>query len=116
MGGRPDTDLPPGSGGIGCELLAGIISGGAGRLAITMWGYPFWSFAPLAVVLWFGPITLGANPRRLAACLFGIFLMIPLAYLTPDIAEPLLRDRGKATQFPGPTVAAHVTRAWRETY
>jgi len=101
---------------LGPFLLTTIISVAAGRLAITMWGYPFWSFAPLAVVLWFGPITVGANQRRLAACLFGIFLMMPLAYLTAEIVEPLLRDRGKATQFPGPTVAAHVTRAWRETY
>jgi hypothetical protein len=46
---------------LGPFLVTTIVAAVLGRLPIAMWGYPLWSFAPLAVLLWFGPIA----PRRL---------------------------------------------------
>jgi hypothetical protein len=41
---------------------------------------------------------------------------MPLAYLIVEGLEPLVRDRPKATQFPGRQVAAAVTQRWREKF
>ena len=86
----------------------------SGRLPVTMWAYPFWSFAPLAVLLWLGP---AADDRRLRA--FGIgfitlFVAWPLMYIAVELFEPLVRNRPKATNFPGKLLAETVTRAFRE--
>jgi hypothetical protein len=86
----------------------------SGRLPVTMWAYPFWSFAPLAVLLWLGP---AADDRRLRA--FGIgfitlFVAWPLIYAAVELFEPLVRNRPKATHFPGKLLAETVTRAFRE--
>jgi hypothetical protein len=83
-----------------------------GRLPIAMWGFALWSFAPLAALMWFRP-----EPRRLAAFARGfliVFLGMPLAYAAVELFEPLVRDRPKATQFPGKLLAETITRRWRE--
>lgn len=85
-----------------------------GRLPVAMWGYPLWSFAPLAAILWFGPVW---EPRRLklfAAGIAAVFVAVPALYAAIEILEPLVRDRPKATQFPGRLLAESVTRAWRQ--
>src|SRR5262249_20630355 len=49
-----------------------------GRLPIAMWGFPLWSFAPLAILMWFPP-----QPRRFAAfarAFLVVLLAMPLAY------------------------------------
>ena len=38
-----------------------------GRLPVAMWGYPLWSFAPLAALLWFGPVSEPVRLKRFAA-------------------------------------------------
>jgi hypothetical protein len=85
-----------------------------GRLPVSMWGYPLWSFAPLAALMWFRtePLPL----RRFAAGFLVVFAAMPLAYLIVEGLEPLVRDRPKATQFPGRQVAAAVTQRWREKF
>lgn len=88
----------------------------AGRLPVAMWGYPLWSFAPLAVMLWLGPVTDPAAQRRFAAGALAVLAAFPLAYLAVEAGEPLLRDRPKATQFPGRLLAETVTRAWRARF
>jgi len=85
-----------------------------GRLPVAMWGYPLWSFAPLAALLW-----LPADPRhsrRFAAGFLAVFIAMPLAYVLAESLEPLVRDRPKATQFAGRALAEKVTRAWRERF
>jgi Dolichyl-phosphate-mannose-protein mannosyltransferase len=87
-----------------------------GRLPVSMWGYPLWSFAPLAVIAWLGPAT---EPRRLEAfalAFAAIFVAWPTVYAGTELLEPLLHDREKATQFPGEDAAARITREWREMY
>jgi Dolichyl-phosphate-mannose-protein mannosyltransferase len=101
---------------LGPFLLTTAIALVLGRLPISMWGYPLWSFAPLAVIAWLGPIT---APRRLEAFALAfvvIFVAWPVAYATTELVEPLVRDREKATQFPGKDVAARITREWREAF
>jgi hypothetical protein len=87
-----------------------------GRLPVAMWGYPLWSFAPLAALLWFGPVTEPSRLRRFAAGLLVVCIAIPLAYAAVEGLEPLIRDRPKATQFPGRQLAATVTQRWRERF
>jgi 4-amino-4-deoxy-L-arabinose transferase-like glycosyltransferase len=87
-----------------------------GRLPIAMWGYPLWSFAPLAALLWLGPVTDPLRQRRFAAGFLVVFIAMPLAYLIVEGFEPLVRDRPKATQFPGRQLAETVTQRWREKF
>jgi hypothetical protein len=86
-----------------------------GRLPVAMWGYPLWSLAPLALMMWFGPITDRGLPRfaRGFVVVFGAF---PLVYAAIELFEPALRDRPKATQFPGQRLANAVTTAWHDRY
>jgi 4-amino-4-deoxy-L-arabinose transferase-like glycosyltransferase len=86
-----------------------------GRLPVAMWGYPLWSFAPLAALMWF-PLTEPVRLRRFAAGFPVVFAAMPLAYLIVEGLEPLVRDRPKATQFPGRQVAAAVTQRWRDRF
>ena len=87
-----------------------------GRLPVAMWGYPLWSFAPLAALIWLGPVTDAVRLKRFAAGFLVIFAAMPLAYVIVEGLEPLVRDRPKATQFPGRQVAAAVTQRWREKF
>jgi|GEM_PF-500602 len=87
-----------------------------GRLPVAMWGYPLWSFAPLAALLWFGPVSEPLRLRRFSAGFLVIFAAMPLAYAAVEGLEPLIRDRPKATQFPGRQLAATVTQRWREKF
>ena len=41
---------------------------------------------------------------------------MPLAYVAVEVFEPALRDRPKATQFPGQRMADQSRKAWREKY
>jgi 4-amino-4-deoxy-L-arabinose transferase-like glycosyltransferase len=87
-----------------------------GRLPVAMWGYPLWSFAPLAALMWLGAVTDVTKLKRFAAGFLALFIVAPVAYAAVEIGEPLLRDRPKATQFPGRLLAETVTRAWRDKF
>ena len=45
-----------------------------------------------------------------------VFLAFPLVYALVEGLEPLVRDRPKATQFPGSGLAQKVTQAWRDKF
>jgi 4-amino-4-deoxy-L-arabinose transferase-like glycosyltransferase len=87
-----------------------------GRLPVAMWGYPLWSFAPLALLLWFGVATDPKRLARFAGAFLIVFAVFPLAYAATEGLEPLWRDRPKATQFPGRALADTVTQRWREKF
>ena len=65
--------------------------------------------------MWFEPVS---DPRRLRlfarACLV-VLLAMPIAYAADELLEPFLRDRPKATQFPGQLLAQTITQRWRDT-
>ena len=88
----------------------------AGRLPVAMWGYPLWSFAPLAAIAWFGPASSERQLRRFAAGFLVVFIAMPLAYVAVEALEPALRDRAKATQFPGKQLADEITARWRAQF
>src|SRR5262249_52585034 len=41
---------------LGPFLVTTLVAALLGRLPIAMWGYPLWSFVPLALLLWLRPI------------------------------------------------------------
>lgn len=85
-----------------------------GRLPVAMWGYPLWSFAPLAFLMWFPPAP-ESRPWRLFAVAFAVvFAVLPVAYAADELFEPVLSDRSKATHFPGRVLADIVTKRWHE--
>jgi 4-amino-4-deoxy-L-arabinose transferase-like glycosyltransferase len=83
-----------------------------GRLPIAMWGFALWSFAPLAILVWFPPRS--ERYALFARAWLVVFLAMPLLYGAVELFEPFVRDRPKATQFPGRAVAQAITRAWHE--
>lgn len=99
---------------IGPFVLTTLVAAALGRLPVAMWGYPLWSFAPLAAIMW---VSVAIEPRRLHLFARGfllVFLAMPAAYAAIEMLEPFLRDRPKATQFPGRLLAETITRQWRE--
>lgn len=98
---------------LGPFAVTTLIAAVSGRLPIATWGYPLWCFAPLAAVMWLGPLS-ALGLKRFAAGFLAVFLIVPLAYAAVEAGEPYLRDRPKATQFPGRPMAQTLTRAFRE--
>jgi len=88
----------------------------AARLPVAMWGYPLWSFAPLAAIAWFGPVKGNTQVRRFAVGFLVVFLAMPIAYAAVEALEPALRDRPKATQFPGRHLANEITARWHAKF
>ena len=78
-----------------------------------MWGYPLWSFLPLAMLVWVPPALDPARLRRFAAAALAVLIAMSVAFVTAELGEPLVRDRARATQFPGRVLAETVTRQWR---
>ena len=97
-------------------LLTTLIGAALGRLVVAMWGYPLWSFAPLAWSLWFKPAVDMRSLRRFAAGFIAVFIAAPLIYAAVEIGEPFIRDRPKATQFPGKALANIVTGDWHRRF
>jgi 4-amino-4-deoxy-L-arabinose transferase-like glycosyltransferase len=101
---------------LGPFAITTIIFAVLGRLPVAMWGYPLWSFVPLALLMWLPP---SREPRRLrwfAAGFLVVFFGLPLIYAAVELGEPFVRDRPKATQFPGEVMAEIITREWRDAY
>jgi 4-amino-4-deoxy-L-arabinose transferase-like glycosyltransferase len=101
---------------LGPFLVTTAVAALLGRLPIAMWGYPLWSFAPLAVLLWLRPSDDPLRMRRFAAGAIAILLAFPIIYAAVEVGEPFVRDRPKATQFPGQAMAEAITRAWHDAY
>jgi len=101
---------------LGPFLVTTVIAALLGRLAIAMWGYPMWSFAPLALLLWLRPTSPPWRLRQFAAGALAALVAFPVIYVATEIGEPFLRDRPKATQFPGQAMAEAITRAWHERF
>jgi hypothetical protein len=85
-----------------------------GRLGVAMWGYPLWTFMPLAAAVYFAPTMDAVRLRLFARACLVVLVGMPAAYAAVELFEPFLRDRPKATQFPGKLLAEAVTRQWRE--
>jgi len=99
---------------LGPFLVTTAVAALLGRLPVAMWGYPLWSFAPLAFLMWFPPDPDGRRLRHFAAVFAILFVVFPAAYAADELLEPLVKDRQKATHFPGRAMAEIVTRRWHE--
>jgi hypothetical protein len=101
---------------LGPFLVTTLIATVLGRLMIAMWGYPLWSFTPLALLMWLKPDFETRALRRFAAAFIAVFVAIPVIYVAIEIGEPFVLDRPKATRFPGRALAENVTREWYIRY
>jgi hypothetical protein len=101
---------------LGPFLLTTGVSLLTGRQPVAMWGYPFWSFAPLAILMWLEP-RLESTQRRLpgfAMAFAGVFALFPLAYGINVFGVSLVSDHPHSEQFQGQLLADTVTQAFRE--
>ena len=99
---------------LGPFVVTTLVAAALGRLAVSLWGYPLWSFAPLALLLWVAPVRDPQRLRLFAGGFIALFVLLPVIYAAYELGEPFVHDRPKATQFPGPLLAETVTRQWRE--
>lgn len=99
---------------IGPFLVTTLVALPLGRLPVAMWGYPLWSILPLAIVAWRDAPLDPVRLKRFAAAVIAVLVIMPLAYVVVEEVEPMLRDRPKATQFPGRRLADIVTRDFFE--
>jgi hypothetical protein len=58
---------------LGPFVVTTLVAAVLGRLAVAMWGYPLWSFAPLAALMWAGPVTDARRLRWFAAGFLAVF-------------------------------------------
>ena len=91
-----------------------VIATATGRAPVATWGYPLWLFLPLAAVVWFGPVSDPLKKQFFAAGFIFLFLLGPAVWIGTYITDPYLRDRPRATQFPGRPLADHMTKLWHE--
>ncbi len=94
-------------------VVVTLAAAATGRKPVTMWGYPLWSFLPLAAILWFGPVVNALRLRIFAAGFVFLFLLGPSVMIGSYLYEQHWRPRPKATNFPGKTLADTLTREWR---
>jgi 4-amino-4-deoxy-L-arabinose transferase-like glycosyltransferase len=99
---------------LGPFLVTTAVSALLGRMPVAMWGYPLWSFAPLAFLMWFAPAPEDRNLRQFAAAVAIIFVAMPAIYAGYEVFEPIVSHRQKATDFPGRALAETVTKRWHE--
>ena len=99
---------------LGPFAVTTIIAAVMGRQPIAMWGYPLWSFLPLAILMVWPPSLEAAQLRRFAAAALAVLIAFPIGFAVAELGEPFIRDRPKATQFPGRLLAETITRQWRE--
>ena len=92
---------------LGPFLATTLVATALGRLVIAMWGYPLWPFAPLAALMWLQPVADERALRRFAVGFMAVFVAVPLIYAAVELGEPFVRDRPKATQFPGPAIGGY---------
>jgi hypothetical protein len=99
---------------LGPFAVTTIVAAMLGRLPVAMWGYPLWSFGPLAIVMWLKPISDDRPLHRFAVAFIAIFIAFPLVYAAVELWEPLVNDRHKAAIFPGRALAETITQQWRD--
>jgi hypothetical protein len=99
---------------VGPFLLVTLSALVSGRLPVLLWGYPLWSFLPLAVMVWFGPVADIVKQKTFAFGFLCLFAAVPVLYAAVPIVESFIRDRTQAVQFPGQRAADYFTKVWRD--
>lgn len=99
---------------LGPFLVTALGAALLGRMPVSMWGYPFWIFAPLALIVWFEPDFSGLRIRRFVCGVAGIFLIFLTAFVLIVRFGPLVRPRSVTSHFPGHELARIVTTEWHK--
>jgi hypothetical protein len=78
-----------------------------------MWGYPFWLFLVLWLLLWFGPAIEAA--RLLRAALAGglVTPLYAIAFIAQYAVLPFFDHRYRASLFPGDRLGAEISARFR---
>jgi 4-amino-4-deoxy-L-arabinose transferase-like glycosyltransferase len=92
-------------------LLAGAVISGRGL--ITMWGYPFWLFLGLWLVIETGPAIEAARVRRVALAWGAVTALYAIAFITQYAVLPFVDHRYRASVFPGGRLGAEISTRFR---
>ena len=92
-------------------LLAGSVISGRGL--ITMWGYPFWLFLGLWLVIWVAPTIEAARVRRVTLTWCAITALYAIAFITQYAVLPFFDHRYRASVFPGRQLGAEIATRYR---
>jgi hypothetical protein len=85
----------------------------SGRGLITMWGYPFWLFLGLWLVIETGPASEAARVRRVALAWGAVTAVYAIAFITQYAVLPFVDHRYRASVFPGGRLGAEISTRFR---
>jgi len=95
-----------------CALLvAGSVISGRGL--ITMWGYPFWLFLGLWLVIETGAAIEAARLRRIALTWCAVTALYAIAFIAQYAVLPFFDHRYRASVFPGDRLGAEISSRFR---
>jgi hypothetical protein len=92
-------------------LLAGAVISGRGL--ITMWGYPFWLFLGLWLVIEAGPALDALRLRRIALTWVAVTALYAIAFIAQYAVLPFVDHRYRASVFPGDRLGTEITTRYR---
>ena len=92
-------------------LLAGSVISGRGL--ITMWGYPFWLFLGLWLVIETGAALDAGRLRRIALAWAAVTALYALAFVAQYGVLPFYDHRYRASVFPGDRLGAEISTRFR---
>jgi 4-amino-4-deoxy-L-arabinose transferase-like glycosyltransferase len=92
-------------------LLAGAVISGRGL--ITMWGYPFWLFLGLWLVIETGPALDALRLRRVALTWCAVTALYAVAFIAQYGVLPFYDHRYRASVFPGDRLGAEIATRFR---
>jgi hypothetical protein len=85
----------------------------SGRGLITMWGYPFWLFLGLWLVMWLGPAIEAARLRRISLTWAAVTALYAIAFIAQYGVLPFHDHRYRASLFPGDRLGAEISTRFR---
>jgi 4-amino-4-deoxy-L-arabinose transferase-like glycosyltransferase len=92
-------------------LLAGSVISGRGL--ITMWGYPFWLFLGLWLVLEVAPAVDAVRLRRVVLAWGAVTALYAVAFIAQYGVLPFVDHRYRASVFPGDRLGAEIAARFR---
>jgi 4-amino-4-deoxy-L-arabinose transferase-like glycosyltransferase len=92
-----------------------LVAGSAisGRGLISMWGYPFWLFLGLWLVIRLGPAIEAARLRRIALAWGAVTALYAIAFIAQYAVLPFFDHRYRASLFPGDRLGAEISARFR---
>jgi hypothetical protein len=98
----------------GAIILSALIALTVGFRIKNAWTSPFWTFAPLALLMLWKIDVRPARWKRAGWFTAGFATLALIIYAGANIARPYVEGKTMRTHFPGPTLAREVEKAWAE--